>query len=53
MNSASRNRFPRRPSEAAASAAQEPTISARTLAVAAVTRLVVRAWRESPAVAAS
>ncbi len=48
MNSASRDRFPRFFSVAAASAAQVPTVSARTLAARAVTRLVVRAWRDSP-----
>ncbi len=41
------------PSAAAASAAQVPAARATRLALTAVTRLVVSAWRASPRVAAS
>lgn len=51
--SASSSRLPRRPSRAAASAAQPPASSASRPAVTAVTRLVVSASGELPLVAAS
>lgn len=51
MNRASRVRFPRRFSPAAASAAQVPTVSASRLATRAVTSEVVSARRDSPCTA--